>query len=149
MGQKCRKVNSLSWSFLVEASGPWPCAEKFNTCNRKWPWFTALVGHIWAYWVIWHTASVTRLKQWTQLSSTEECACACCVCRIPANRLPYLRSQPEVWRVLLWLGCLGIAVWWAVERHARSVHTPPLYTFALFRAPSQYCFTAEALIVCN
>ncbi|KAK2168548.1 hypothetical protein LSH36_16g12011 [Paralvinella palmiformis] len=38
-------------------------------------------------------------------------------CRIPPNKLPVLRHRPEVRRIILFLVCTGIAVWWAVERN--------------------------------
>ncbi|XP_032238060.2 signal peptide peptidase-like 2B isoform X2 [Nematostella vectensis] len=39
-------------------------------------------------------------------------------CKIPANNLPLLKKQPEVRLIVLALFCMGMSIWWGIERNA-------------------------------
>ncbi|ELT89507.1 hypothetical protein CAPTEDRAFT_108818 [Capitella teleta] len=38
-------------------------------------------------------------------------------CKIPENRIPLLKTRPEIRRIILFLLCLAFGIFWAVERH--------------------------------
>ncbi|CAH1789841.1 unnamed protein product [Owenia fusiformis] len=42
----------------------------------------------------------------------------CIQCRIPENNIPLLKERPKVSNLFLGLCCIGLSVWWGIERKA-------------------------------
>ena len=39
-------------------------------------------------------------------------------CKVPPNPIPVLKSEPQIRIIVLILFCMGMSIWWGIERNS-------------------------------